>query len=98
MYSTATWALGGAEYTIADIATFPGYGALVEGKLYDAGQFLDVASYNNVTRWAREISERPAVKRGRRVNRTWGEEAQQLPERHSLQQSERHHCRAWRMP
>jgi len=75
--------LCGDEYTIADIATFPWYGALAMGKLYGAAEFLDVASYGNVLRWAEEIFERPAVVRGRRVNRTWGNEAEQVRERHS---------------
>ena len=75
--------LAGEEYTIADIATWPWYGALVLGKLYDAGEFLDVASYTHVLRWANAIAARPAVRRGRRVNRNWGPEAEQLPERHS---------------
>jgi GST-like protein len=74
--------LAGSEYTIADIATFPWYGALVRGLLYDAAEFLDVQSYKNVVRWADEIAERPAVKRGRMVNRTWGEPSEQLHERH----------------
>ena len=73
----------GDEYTIADMANYAWYGALVMGKLYDAGEFLDVASYTNVVRWAREIEQRPAVQRGRRVNRAWGPEELQLPERHS---------------
>ena len=75
--------LAGSEYTIADIATFPWYGGMAMGKLYDAGEFLDVASYKNVVRWAEQIAERPGVIRGRRVNRTWGEESSQLKERHS---------------
>lgn len=75
--------LAGEEYTIADIAVWPWYGALVKGILYEAAEFLDVASYKNVIRWAQEISERPAVKRGRIVNKTWGEENEQLIERHS---------------
>jgi len=74
--------LCGDEYTIADIANHAWYGALVAGKLYDAGEFLDVESYTNVQRWMRDIRDRPAVKRGRRVNRVWGEEANQLAERH----------------
>lgn len=74
--------LSGDEYTIADMATYPWYGALVLGRLYDAAEFLDVRSYSHVMRWAQEIDERPAVKRGRRVNRTWGEEELQLAERH----------------
>lgn len=75
--------LTGDEYTIADIATFPWYGALVLYNIYDAAEFLDVAAYKNVVRWAGEIAERPAVKRGRRVNRAWGPEEKQLHERHS---------------
>jgi len=75
--------LAGDEYTIADIATWPWYGALVHGKLYDAGEFLDVTSYTHVMRWADEIKERPAVQRGRRVNRSWGPEDQQVRERHA---------------
>jgi GST-like protein len=75
--------LCGDEYNIADIATYPWYGGLVLGKLYDGGEFLDVASYTNVLRWAEEIGERPAVQRGRRVNRVWGEEERQVSERHS---------------
>lgn len=74
--------LCGDEYTIADIANFPWYGALVLGHLYEAAEFLDVTSYENVTRWAKEISQRPAVKRGIMVNRTWGDEKGQLHERH----------------
>ncbi|MEQ8860445.1 MAG: glutathione-dependent disulfide-bond oxidoreductase [Pseudomonadales bacterium] len=76
------WLIGD-EYTIADMATCPWYGALAEGKLYEAGEFLDVESYKNVRRWAEEFGERPAVRRGRRVNRTWGPEEKQMPERHS---------------
>jgi GST-like protein len=72
----------GDEYTIADIAIHAWYGALVMGKLYEAGEFLDVGSYTNVVRWTREVQERPAVRRGQRVNRVWGDEARQLPERH----------------
>lgn len=75
--------LAGEEYSIADIAVWPWYGALVQGKLYDAAEFLDVASYKNVVRWANAIAERPAVVRGRRVNRVWGPEKEQLAERHS---------------
>lgn len=75
--------LCGDEYTIADIGTHPWYGALVQGYLYDAAEFLDVASYTHVRRWAELIAERPAVQRGRRVNRVWGDEDRQLAERHS---------------
>ena len=74
--------LCGDEYNIADIANVAWYGALVLGKLYSAGEFLDVASYKHVVRWASEIFERPAVKRGRRVNRTFGPEELRVPERH----------------
>lgn len=75
--------LTGNAYTIADMAVYPWYGALVEGKLYDAAEFLDVSMYKNVIRWAEQIAKRPAVKRGRRVNRVWGDESTQMPERHS---------------
>ncbi|MGE3969274.1 MAG: glutathione-dependent disulfide-bond oxidoreductase [Dongiaceae bacterium] len=74
--------LCGDEYNIADIATYPWYGDMVLNNGYDAADFLDVASYKNVIRWATEIEARPAVERGRRVNMTWGPEALQLPERH----------------
>ena len=73
----------GDQYTIADMATFPWYGALAQGKLYDAGEFLDVESYTHVRRWMADIELRPAVRRGRKVNRTWGQEDKQVPERHS---------------
>jgi GST-like protein len=75
--------LCGDEYTIADMATYPWYGVLVLHDIYEAQEFLDVASYTNVVRWAREIEERPAVQRGRRVNRAWGPEELRVPERHS---------------
>lgn len=74
--------LAGDEYTIADIANWPWYGALALGKLYDAAEFLQVERYENVQRWAQEIYQRPGVQRGRMVNRTWGNPAGQLPERH----------------
>ena len=74
--------LAGADYSIADIAVWPWYGALAKGLLYDAGEFLQVQGYRHVQRWADLIAARPAVQRGRRVNRTWGDEATQLPERH----------------
>lgn len=74
--------LAGDAYTIADIATWPWYGQLVLGRLYDAATFLDVESYENVLRWAREIDARPAVRRGCMVNRTSGDPAGQLHERH----------------
>jgi len=74
--------LGGAEYTIADIAVWPWYGALAKGLLYGAGEFLDVAEYRHVQRWTDAIAQRPAVRRGRMVNRLSGEPASQLHERH----------------
>ena len=73
----------GDDYTIADIAIHPWYGALAMGMLYESGEFLDVDSYKNVQRWTKAIQERPAVRRGQRVNRVWGDEAKRLPERHS---------------
>lgn len=75
--------LAGNAYTIADIATWPWYGALVNGALYEAGEFLQVEGYKNVRRWADAITVRPAVLRGRRVNRVIGDPAEQLAERHS---------------
>ncbi|SMX50751.1 glutathione-dependent disulfide-bond oxidoreductase [Maliponia aquimaris] len=72
----------GADYTIADMAIWPWYGRTVHGQSYDAGVFLDVGSYKNVIRWADEILDRPAVQRGRMVNRTSGEPHEQLWERH----------------
>ncbi|HGY9626342.1 glutathione-dependent disulfide-bond oxidoreductase [Pseudomonas putida] len=75
--------LGGAEYSIADIAVWPWYGQLVLGNLYGAAEFLAVHEYRHVLRWAEAIGQRPAVQRGTRVNRTWGDEASQVPERHS---------------
>jgi GST-like protein len=74
--------LGGADYTIADIATAPWYGALVKGLAYDAVEFLQVEEYKNVMRWVDQIFARPAVKRGRMVNRAMGDPAMQLHERH----------------
>lgn len=74
--------LCGDEYNIADMANYPWYGNLVIGKIYDAQEFLDVGSYTNVIRWAKEIKERPAVRRGARVNTTWGPEEKQVHERH----------------
>ena len=72
----------GDEYTIADMAIWAWYGQLVLGRLYSAADFLDVASYKNVGRWAKEIDARPAVQSGRMVNRTFGEPEMQLHERH----------------
>ncbi len=74
--------LSGDDYTIVDIAVWAWYGQLVLGRLYGAAEFLDVASYENVTRWAKTIDARPAVKRGRMVNRAQGEPETQLHERH----------------
>ena len=74
--------MAGTEYSIADIAVFSWYGALALGLLYDAAEFLDVASYKNLQRWTAEIAARPAVKRGKMVNRAWGDPAGQLRERH----------------
>jgi GST-like protein len=74
--------LAGEAYTIADMAVWPWYGALVKGLVYEAGEFLDVASYKNVIRWTDTIQERPAVQRGRMVNRVMGNPASQLHERH----------------
>lgn len=74
--------LAGDSYTIADIAVWPWYGGLVQNVLYSAGEFLSVHDYTHVIRWADEIATRPAVIRGRKVNRTWGEESEQVAERH----------------
>ena len=74
--------LAGSEYTVADMAAWPWYGALAKGQLYDAAEFLQVHEYTHVVRWADQIAKRPAVQRGRKVNRTWGEPASQLHERH----------------
>ncbi|GHD48235.1 GST-like protein [Marinobacter persicus] len=72
----------GDEYTIADMAIWPWYGAVVKNIVYDAAEFLEAHTYTNVIRWADEIARRPAVRRGRMVNKTWGEPATQLHERH----------------
>lgn len=74
--------IAGDEYTIADIAIWPWYGLLVQSKLYEAGEFLDVTSYTNVVRWADQLANRVGVKRGRIVNRVWGEENEKLANRH----------------
>lgn len=74
--------LTGDDYTIADIGAHAWYGNLAAGNLYDAQEFLDVATYKNVQRWAEEIQSRPAVQRGRRVNKTWGDDDSQVRERH----------------
>jgi GST-like protein len=74
--------VAGGEYTIADMAIWPWYGGLAKGVLYEAAEFLQVQEYRNVQRWAKAIGERPAVKRGRMVNRVNGEPSSQLHERH----------------
>ena len=74
--------MAGDAYSIADMAIWPWYGGLVKGVLYGAAEFLQVEGYRHVVRWADQIAARPAVKRGRMVNRTWGDPADQLPERH----------------
>jgi GST-like protein len=75
--------IAGDSYTIADMAIFPWYGGLVKGWLYSAAEFLSVEEYKNLQRWASMLSARPAVQRGRMVNRTFGEPASQLHERHA---------------
>lgn len=74
--------IAGDEYTIADMAIWPWYGALVKNVVYEAAEFLEAHTYTNVNRWAEDIAKRPAVKRGRMVNRTWGDPTEQLHERH----------------
>ncbi len=74
--------LAGDDYTIADMAVWPWYGALLQGQLYEAADFLGVQDYKHVQRWTDDIAQRPAVQRGRKVNRNWGDPAGQLPERH----------------
>ena len=75
--------VAGADYSIADMAIWPWYGGLVLGRAYDAAEFLDVKSYKNVMKWAEKIDNRPAVKRGRMVNKNWGPDDEQVPNRHS---------------
>lgn len=72
----------GDEYTIADIAIWPWYGTLVQNTMYEAAEFLQTHTYKNLSRWTEEIAGREAVKRGKKVNRTWGELSEQLHERH----------------
>jgi GSH-dependent disulfide-bond oxidoreductase len=74
--------LAGGEYTIADMAVWPWYGAVVKGLVYNAAEFLSVHEYKHVQRWTDAIAQRPAVKRGRMVNRVFGEPSEQLHERH----------------
>ncbi len=81
--------LCGDEYTIADIANYAWYGALVGQNIYEAAEFLDVKSYTHVIRWTKEIEARPAVQRGRRVNKSWGPEEERLIERHSASDFDR---------
>ena len=81
--------IAGDEYTIADMAIWPWYGALVTNKVYDAAEFIEAHTYKNVLRWAHDLEKRPAIQRGRMVNRTWGELSEQLPERHDASDFER---------
>ncbi len=74
--------IAGKDYSIADMAIWPWYGALVTNQVYDAAEFLEAHTYENVIRWAKAIAKRPAVQRGRIVNKTWGDDGKQLPERH----------------
>lgn len=74
--------IAGPDYSIADMAIWPWYGAVVKNQAYDAAEFLEAHTYKNVLRWTEQIAQRPAVKRGRMVNRTWGDPAKQLHERH----------------
>ena len=74
--------IAGDEYTIADMAIWPWYGGMSKGQLYEAGEFLQVQEYTHVIRWADEIAKRPAVRRGRMVNRVMGPLENQLHERH----------------
>ena len=75
--------LCGDDYTIADMANYAWYGALVTQNIYEAAEFLDVVAYTHVIRWVKDIEARPAVQRGRRVNKSWGPEEERLLERHS---------------
>jgi len=81
--------LAGDDYSIADIAVWSWYGALAQGLLYSAGEFLSVQDYTHVQRWTAAIAARPAAQRGRRVNRVWGDAAEQLPERHDASDFDR---------
>lgn len=75
--------VAGEEYSIADMAIWPWYAGILTNRVYEAAEFLEAHTYTNVLRWAEEIEQRPAVQRGRKVNRTWGELDEQVPERHS---------------
>lgn len=77
--------VAGEEYSIADMGIWPWYGNLVLGNIYDAAEFLQVDSYTNVVRWAKMLEKREGVQRGRTINRSWGEEWEQVPERHSAE-------------
>lgn len=77
--------IAGDEYSIADMAIWPWYGGIVTNQVYGAAEFLDAESYTHLMRWAEKIAVRPAVQRGRKVNRTWGELDEQVPERHSAE-------------
>jgi GST-like protein len=81
--------IAGDEYTIADMAIWPWYGALVNNEVYEAAEFIEAHTYTNVLRWADDIAQRPAVQRGRIVNKSWGEESEQLTERHSAEDFKR---------
>lgn len=74
--------MAGSEYSIADMAIMPWYGSLAKGVLYEAAEFLSVHEYEHVNRWTDQLMDRPAVQRGRMVNRVWGEPSSQLTERH----------------
>lgn len=74
--------IAGDEYTIADMAIWPWYGSLVKNTVYEAAEFLEAHTYKNILRWTDELAKRPAVQRGRMVNRAWGEPSSQLHERH----------------
>ena len=80
--------MAGDEYSIADMSIWPWYGAVVANAVYDAAEFLEARSYSNLVRWTEHIAARPAVQRGRRVNRAWGPEEQQLLERHDARDFE----------
>lgn len=75
--------VAGDQYSIADMAIWPWYGGVATNQVYEAAEFLEAHSYTHVLRWAEEVGQRPAVQRGRKVNRTWGELDEQVPERHS---------------
>ncbi|WP_299598588.1 glutathione-dependent disulfide-bond oxidoreductase [uncultured Microbulbifer sp.] len=81
--------VAGRDYTIADMAIWPWYGAVVKNEAYDAAEFLEAHTYKNVNRWVQEVGERPAVQRGKMVNRTWGEPSGQLHERHDASDFDR---------